>query len=285
MICFHLQLSINLEMPPGQSMSTPLEPVRQLCQHFSDGRHCPQRRNCPFIHKWALFNAARKERRLAKFEDSQRDADNRTCTSKHTDPSLDMPQGEKIKPGNCCNKTLVQVTDFEVTKTLPASNEKSQQSFIDAPSSRPGKSQDKNRGKKLPTDDNDLKTANHTNEISKTMKKPHSFKLNQSLPNLSPGQHADKQTPQGKAPYSSPWRYATNQSISRNMAPLTIHADWANYRWNEVRMDRDNQTNNFGCKITEDMKYPNVTNGQAGQVLRVRDARYVRKLQIVPTTR
>lgn len=264
----------------GQTMSSPSESEqRQLCSVFSKGLYCPKGKNCPLIHKWALCNAAKKVRRLAKLNNNHGDAGNKTCAKKHGNTSVDMPQAKNIKPGDSRNGTMVPIQDVEA-QTPSAAEGEHQQPLKDVQFSKPGKSQHKNGGKKVSENVDHVQPANSADNSPKSMKDAKLFKLSNPSPNMSYGQHADEQTTKGKLLHSIPLRQQPNHVISINTPALSINTQRANSRWPKATNHRDSHANAPGARATQDIKNRNTCNDQATQLGDIRSVRYVLSLGI-----
>jgi hypothetical protein len=259
-------------------MSVAAEPEQpELCTRFSEGRRCPQGRNCPFIHKWALYNAARKERKLAKLNDNQRDTGNKFYAQRYGDMSSDMPRAGNIKSEDSRNGTLVPIQAAEKAHTSSASEKKHQQPVKDKQSSQPGKSRGKNWGKKISENVDHVQTANPMDNSSKSVKETETFRPDNPPPNMSFSKHADGQSTKGKFHFL-PLHQKVNQSISRNMAALSINNQRANSRWSKVSKYGGSHDKTPSPRTAEENEDLNNCNGPARQVVEVRSARYVLKL-------
>lgn len=92
-------------------MSASSEPQQcQFCPRFSKGQLCRQK-NCKFLHKWSVYNAAKKEKKLAGLSGNRGDFKN---------GSLFLKQGSKdVQKTNSVNNALNAVEDRDTT-TLPS---------------------------------------------------------------------------------------------------------------------------------------------------------------------
>lgn len=252
-------------------MSALAEPVqRQLCARFSEGRCCPHSKNCPFIHKWALFRAARKEKRLAKLQYSHGDSGNKSCAQKHDDTSSDMPQEENVKPEDNRNGILVQIQDAKVAQKSSAAGKKTEQHVKDTQPSKPGKSRGKNRGKKILENIDHVQTANPMVKTPKTVK---AFKPNKPLANMSSGHHASELKTKGQTLQSLPIHQKINQGISRNIGALSINTQWANSNWSKASTYGGHYANTASPRTAKETEDLCKSNTWARQMVPIRDDR------------
>lgn len=194
-----------------------------------------------------------------------------------------VPKDKNMKAGMLSGKnetskgsqygSLLHNQVVEVAQNSSAARKRSQKPAKDAQSSKSGKSQGNNRSKKISEGVDHVKTAKITQ----------SFNLNQSLPNMSSGQHANGHTVEGFpcfCLYLRPEMYfanlRTSSTVSYTESAVYDNTSSTKCRLNQPNILGDNHVDGFSrraLETIEDQDYEDPVEKAA----RFRDAWYVLK--------
>jgi hypothetical protein len=243
---------IKLTASTGEAMSAPAEPEqRQFCARFSKGRRCPQGRNCHFIHKWALYHAVIKERKLAKLNDNHGDAGNKFCTQNHGDTLA------------TCLKRGMSSLEILAMEHWSQSRALRWLKSLQPPEGRPGNLSKMhsllNLGSLVArTVERRFWKKSIMFRLQRTVKDTKAFKPNKPLANMSSDHHAGDQKIKGQTLQSLSFYQMINQGISRNMGALSINTQWANSNWQQSSKYGGNYANTPGPRTAKETELAQV---------------------------
>jgi hypothetical protein len=258
-------------------MSTLGELKQGHCPRFLSGRWCFGQKQCGLIHDRSIYRAARKEKQSDKHQYNSGGSQVTSCAQKDNDvkAAVFSSKNETLK-GSQYGR-LVHNQAVGVVPNPLATRRKSKKPVKDAQSSNSGKSQGNNRGKKVSESVDYVKTANSAHNSPMTAKNTLSFNLNQILPNMSSGRHADGPSVEGNYFYPGPEVYLANQyiasTISTTKSAVYINTTWAKYGIAKFGYLGDNH-DEFGRKAVEWIENRNYEE-HAEEAVRLRVARYV----------
>jgi hypothetical protein len=228
------------------------------------------------IHDSSICRAARKEKQSGKHQNNSGGSRATSCAQEDNDVKAGVFSSKNGTLKGSQYGRLVHNQAVGVVPNPSVTRKKSKKPVKDAQSSNSGKPQGNNRGKKVSESVDYAKTANSANSPT-TAKKTLSFNLNQTLPNISSGQHADGPSVEGNYFYPGPEVYLANQCIastaSTTKSAVYINTTWAKYGIAKFGYLGDHH-DDFDRKALERIENRNYEE-HAEEAVRLKVARYV----------